>query len=111
MFKLLHTIGDVATDEFLLDKPQINIGRSADNDMSLDDPLVSSRHAIVTITASAYTGTSSVTLQDMNSTNGTRVNGKTTQQAQLKHGDLIQFGRSVFRFHDDSARSPTASQN
>lgn len=110
MFKLLHTIGDVATDEFLLDKPQINIGRSEDNDISLDDPLVSGRHAVVTITASAFTGASSVTLQDLNSTNGTRVNGKSTHQTQLKQGDLVQIGRSVFRFHDDS-RAPTVSQN
>lgn len=110
MFKLLHTIGDVATDEFLLDKPQINIGRGEDNDIALDDPLVSSRHAVVTIMASAYTGATSITLQDLNSTNGTRVNGKTTHQTQLKQGDIVQIGRSVFRFHDDG-RAPTASQN
>jgi len=97
MIKLLLTIGDVATNEFVLDKPQVTLGRNDDNDAVLDDPLVSGHHALIIIGE----GGRSILLQDLNSTNGTRVNGSDVRNTPLKHGDAIQIGRCVLRVHDD----------
>ena len=107
MIKLLLTIGGVATNEFELAKPQITIGRTADNDVVLDDPLVSGHHALVIVGE----GSRGLLLQDLNSTNGTRVNGSEIRNIPLKHGDAIQIGRCEFRIHDDGCRTPTVSQN
>lgn len=107
MIKLLLTIGDVATDEFALTTPRVSIGRNVDSDIVLDDPLVSGRHALIIM----GDGRRAPLLQDLHSTNGTRVNGSDVRNAALKHGDAIQIGRCVFRVHDDGNRSPTVSQN
>lgn len=107
MIKLLLTIGDIATNEFALTKPQVTIGRNGDNDIVLDDPLVSGRHALVVV----GDGGRASLLQDLNSTNGTRVNGKDVGNTPLKHGDAIQIGRCVFRVQDDRVHTPTLSQN
>ena len=107
MIKLLLTIGDVSTDEFALTTPRISIGRNVDSDIVLDDPLVSGRHALIIVSD----GNRAPLLQDLHSTNGTRVNGRDVRNAALKHGDEIQIGRCVFRVHDDGNRTPTASQN
>jgi pSer/pThr/pTyr-binding forkhead associated (FHA) protein len=97
MIKLLLTIGDVATNEFMLNKPQITLGRNDDNDVVLDDPLVSGHHALIIIGE----GGRAILLQDLNSTNGTRVNGSDVRNTQLKHADAIQIGRCILRIHDD----------
>ena len=106
MIKLLLTIGDVATNEFALAKSQVTIGRSDDNDVVLDDPLVSSHHAL----AIAIDGGRTILLQDLNSTNGTRVNGQDVlNNTPLKHGDAVQIGRCVFRVADDGAGVGTST--
>lgn len=107
MIKLLVTIGDVATNEFALTKPQMTLGRSDDNDVVLDDPLVSGHHALIIVAD----GGRAILLQDLSSTNGTRVNGQDVRNTPLKHGDAIQIGRCVFRVDDDGEGTPTGSQN
>lgn len=106
MIKLLLTIGDVATNEFVLSQTQVTIGRGADNDIVLDDPMVSGHHAILVV----GDGSRALLLQDLNSTNGTRVNGNEVRNSPLKHGDAMQIGRSTFRIYDDGVRTPTVSQ-
>jgi len=106
MIKLLLTIGDVATNEFALTKTQVTLGRNDDNDIVLDDPLMSGHHALVIASDDGRT----LLLQDLNSTNGTRVNGNEVRNTPLQHGDAIQIGRCVLRVHDDT-RTPTVSQN
>jgi len=63
------------------------IGRSADCQLSLDDPLVSRRHALLLVTGS------SVTVRDLESRNGVFVNGSRIHgPLQLAHGDTITIG-------------------
>ena len=63
------------------------IGRSADCQLSLDDPLVSRRHALLHVTGS------SVTVRDLESRNGVFVNGSRIHgPRQLAHGDTITIG-------------------
>ena len=65
----------------------ITIGRAPDNAIRIDDVSVSSRHAEL-----SFAGESCY-LKDLDSTNGTRVNGETITRVQLRAGDKIRFGK------------------
>lgn len=68
----------------------LRIGRSTDNDVVLDEGIVSGRHARIVAPG---------TLVDEGSTNGTLVNGRRLEgRAALRDGDVVQVGSTVFRF-------------
>lgn len=101
MAKLVLTLDDVAINEYPLDKGRITIGRNPGNDILVDDPIVSAKHALVVLNKSPYmTGLADVFIQDLKSTNGTIVNGKKIDRCRLKHADVILIGRAYFRFDD-----------
>ena len=75
------------TTSYELAEPVITIGRAPDNLIQLDEPSVSSRHAQISVTGETYE------LRDLNSTNGTRVNGESTTSVTLQIGDRIKFGK------------------
>ena len=68
------------------------IGRASLNHIVIDDQAVSAQHAII-----ARLG-DSCRLQDLNSTNGTQVNGVPITDVELKDGDKIRFGSVVAIF-------------
>lgn len=71
----------------------MSIGRKADNHIVLDEPLVSSKHAMIDLNGLAYI------LTDNNSTNGTFVNNATIKQPHmLQDGDVIQIGETKLNF-------------
>jgi pSer/pThr/pTyr-binding forkhead associated (FHA) protein len=77
--------------------PQISIGRAEENDVVVADETVSSRHAIFFLEGSLK----KPMLQDLESTNGTVVNGFSLlpgRAAELKDGDVVAFGDMVFLF-------------
>ena len=91
MGKLVHFRGDGTAVELRLDRQRITIGRRPDNDFCLPYPAVSGEHAaVVTILADSF-------LEDLNSTNGTLVNGKPVDRSVLKTGDVLTVGRVEFR--------------
>jgi pSer/pThr/pTyr-binding forkhead associated (FHA) protein len=66
---------------------QFVIGRSADCQLALDDPLVSRRHALLTVR------TDGVTVEDLGSRNGVRLNDKKIEgRVEVVHGDVIIIG-------------------
>jgi pSer/pThr/pTyr-binding forkhead associated (FHA) protein len=65
----------------------VMIGRAPSNQIVLDHPTVSAQHALL-----LRTGGASYSLKDLNSTNGTRINGVFVTDADLKDGDTIRFG-------------------
>ncbi len=69
-----------------------NIGRSADNDIVLDDPSVSSEHAKVKFENGKFV------LYDLASTNGTYVNGNKITREELKDGDTVTLARVQMTF-------------
>ncbi len=77
---------DGRLSNFLIDKEEVTIGRSENNDIVLSDGSVSRHHAKIVKTDQAYF------LSDLGSFNGTSVNGKSIQSAQLKHDDEIRVG-------------------
>ena len=71
---------------------QITIGRKGENLFTLDDPYVSGFHAKI------YPKNNDYILEDLNSTNGTIINGeKINGRAYLKVGDTIKIGNTVFK--------------
>ncbi len=96
MAKLIITEADGATREFPLTKERVTIGRHADNDIALNDKAVSGRHAvIITILRDSF-------LEDLNSTNGTLVNGRQVAKHPLANGDTISIGRNTLRFESET---------
>lgn len=78
--------------EIPLDKQDITAGRSPDTDVPLDDDAVSRRHLrFITILNDCF-------LEDLNSTNGTYVNGKLTKKHALQNGDVVLAGRHQFKY-------------
>lgn len=65
----------------------ITVGRLPDNTIQIDDVSVSSHHLQLTLSGGDYH------LKDLNSTNGTRVNGKTVTEVQLHAGDRVRIGK------------------
>ena len=70
------------------------IGRNPTTDITLLDENISREHAIVLFEPEDDT----YTVEDLQSTNGTKVNGKGVRSEQLNDGDEIQIGHTVFRF-------------
>lgn len=75
-----------------LESASITIGRQADNDIVLNNPGVSRRHARLDLEEKTYH------LIDLDSTNGTYVNEKEIDRASLADGDRIRFGNIVLTF-------------
>ena len=70
------------------------IGRNPTTDVTLLDENISREHALIVFDAES----GSYTLEDLQSTNGTKVNGKGIRSAELVDGDEIQVGQTRFRF-------------
>jgi hypothetical protein len=75
-----------------VDKRRVVIGRSKECDLKLDDPNASRRHAELRQEGSAYW------LVDLDSTNGSAVNGHRTARAKLEGGDTITIGSTDLLF-------------
>jgi len=79
--------GGVEGTEYALDKARCIVGRSDDADWTFEDDAVSKHHAALEL------GAKGVRVVDLDSTNGTYVNGERIDAAYaLKHGDQIQIG-------------------
>src|SRR5437868_1110143 len=99
MGKLVLYMPDGSTREIFLTRERIRIGRRPDNDIPLPFPAVSGEHAaIVTVLADSF-------LEDLGSTNGTFVNGKSIAKHFLRDRDRIDIGReNLIYYADDDAK-------
>jgi hypothetical protein len=96
---VLHLDGQVLA-EYNMSKERYTIGRLPDNDIRIDNAAVSGHHALViNILNDSF-------LEDLNSTNGTYVNGKIIKKHALQHGDVITVGHHALRFVDSEADEP-----
>jgi len=85
-----------------INKKQIEFGRDEDSDVSLDDDLVSQRHATLEVVLTSDENRIEYILKDKSSTNHTYVNGESIDQRHLKNGDVIRIGKNNFRFEDEA---------
>jgi pSer/pThr/pTyr-binding forkhead associated (FHA) protein len=96
---VLHLDGQVLA-EYNMSKERYTIGRLPDNDIRIDNPAVSGHHALViNILNDSF-------LEDLNSTNGTYVNGKIIKKHALQHADVITVGHHALRFVDGDVDEP-----
>jgi hypothetical protein len=79
-------------DAFALTADVTHVGRGMAADVRLDDHTVSARHAIVVARADR------LRILDDRSTNGTVVNGRRTDEAELHDGDVVVLGRVVLTY-------------
>ncbi len=84
--------GKVKGMEYAVTKTYTVIGRSKTADITPRDTHISRRHAVIVYLDGSYL------IQDLNSTNGTFMNGAQIKQADLKHGDKFSVGETTFQF-------------
>ena len=84
----------VRTGAYDLTAEEIVIGRNPTTDITLLDEGISREHAVIHYDADAP----GYVIEDLQSTNGTKLNGKRIRSAPLSEGDEIQIGQTMFRF-------------
>ncbi|MCK6551214.1 FHA domain-containing protein [Myxococcota bacterium] len=96
---------DVPDVEIPLEKAEFVIGRQPDVDLTLDDELVSRRHARLTMDARGY-----FKLEDLGSRNGITYAGRNLRRLNLIDGDVFSIGKTEFTFHArmDRLKKPIA---
>jgi Nif-specific regulatory protein len=75
---------------FPLEEPEVQFGRDSSNQILLTDPSVSRAHCVMEATPAGYR------LKDLESRNGTFVNGIPIRTHELQNGDRVEVGRSAF---------------
>ena len=88
----------VNSEVFALHGGLTNIGRKLDNHIVLNDPRISRNHAQIRIVDKQYI------LLDLNSTGGTKVNGRTVSKSVLYSGDSISMAGLSIKFVQDAPR-------
>ena len=94
---LVGRIGDKLL-RFPLFKDRLTIGRTADNDIQLNAPYISRRHAVVT------TDGETTRVIDWGSKNGVHVNSKRVTEHFLRNGDVVTIGTAHFRYEERRKR-------
>ena len=103
MARLILSLDNQVLAEYNMTKERYTVGRLPDNDVRIDNPAVSGHHSlIINILNDSF-------LEDLNSTNGTYVNGKLIKKHALQHGDVITIGHHQLRFTDQEV--PEAEQD
>lgn len=101
MAKLILSIEGTVLKEIPLLKERTTIGRKPHNDIQIDNLAISGEHAVViSILNDAF-------LEDLNSTNGTFVNGQSIKKHFLQNGDVIELGKYRLKYLSETAQPVT----
>jgi pSer/pThr/pTyr-binding forkhead associated (FHA) protein len=87
---LVELAGGAEGNEYPVEGERVVVGRGPDVGLAFEDDLMSAQHAVFEHSRGAFGVT------DLDSTNGTRVNGQAITTRALAHGDRIEIGRHVF---------------
>ena len=98
MPKMIVSIDGVVIKEVQLTKDRTTLGRRPYNDIVIDNLAVSGEHSVMQMSGT------DVTLEDLNSTNGTYVNGKAIKKQALQDGDTIEIGKYKIKFVHEGAQ-------
>lgn len=97
MPKMIVSIDGVVIKEVQLTKDRTTLGRRPYNDIVIDNLAVSGEHAVLQLTGN------DVFLEDLNSTNGTYVNGKAVKKQLLQNNDTVEIGKYKIKFINEAA--------
>ncbi len=92
--------GETVRRQRLEQEAAVTLGRGPDNSITLDDDLVSRRHARIDCRDGWR-------IEDLDSRNGTRVNGQPVTTSRLREGDLVVIGRTRFKLIGDVGHEET----
>jgi pSer/pThr/pTyr-binding forkhead associated (FHA) protein len=92
MPKMIVSIDGVVIKEVQLTKDRTTLGRRPYNDIVIDNLAVSGEHAVLQLTGNE------VHLEDLNSTNGTYVNGKAVKKQLLQNNDTVEIGKYKIKY-------------
>jgi len=96
MAKISVTLEGAILQEIPINKPKVTIGRRPNNDVVLNHLAISGNHAVI------ETQLNDCYLEDLNSTNGTQVNGQPIKRHFLQNGDIISLAKYLIKFDADS---------
>lgn len=97
MPKMIVSIDGVVIKEVQLTKDRTTLGRRPYNDIVIDNLAVSGEHAALQMAGHE------VYLEDLDSTNGTYINGKSIKKQLLRNGDAVEIGKYKIKFVSDVA--------
>ncbi|HEX7442220.1 MAG TPA: FHA domain-containing protein [Caldimonas sp.] len=92
MGKLVVSLDGVVIKEVQITKDKTTLGRRPYNDIVIDNLAVSGEHALLQMVGS------DVFIEDLNSTNGTYINGKAVKKQLLTHNDTVEIGKYKIKF-------------
>jgi FHA domain len=96
MAKLILSVDGTVLKEISLMKERTTLGRKPHNDIQVDNLAVSGEHAaIITILNDSF-------IEDLNSTNGTLVNGKPIKKHFLQNNDVIEIGKHKLKYFGEA---------
>jgi len=95
MGKLVVSLDGVVIKEVQVTKDRTTLGRRPYNDIVIDNLAVSGEHAVLQLISG------SVFIEDLNSTNGTYINGKAVKKQLLQHNDTVEIGKYKIKFLAD----------
>ncbi len=90
--------GELLATPIPLERARVTLGRALDADVRLNDAKASRLHACISTEVDAASGRTIFRITDLQSTNGTLVNGRAISEVMLNHGDKILIGDQLFRF-------------
>ncbi|MDR1463493.1 MAG: FHA domain-containing protein [Azoarcus sp.] len=97
MPKLILSMDGLVLKEIALTRERTSIGRKPVNDIQIDNLSISGLHAVIThILGDAF-------LEDLNSTNGTYVNGQPVKKHVLHNNDVIELGKYRIKYLSDAS--------
>lgn len=99
MPKMIVSIDGVVIKEVQLTKDRTALGRRPYNDIVIDNLAVSGEHAVLLMAGN------DVFVEDLNSTNGTYLNGKTVKKHLLANGDTIEIGKYKIKYVNEAANA------
>jgi pSer/pThr/pTyr-binding forkhead associated (FHA) protein len=97
MPKMIVSIDGVVIKEVQLTKDRTSLGRRPYNDIVIDNLAVSGEHAVLQMSGNE------VHLEDLNSTNGTYVNGKAVKKQLLLNNDTVEIGKYKIKYINEVA--------
>ncbi|MEY2844369.1 MAG: hypothetical protein RI920_2406 [Pseudomonadota bacterium] len=95
MGKLVVSLDSVVIKEVQVTKDKTSLGRRPYNDIVIDNLAVSGEHAVLQLVGR------DVFIEDLNSTNGTYINGKAVKKQLLQHNDTVEIGKYKIKFLQD----------
>jgi pSer/pThr/pTyr-binding forkhead associated (FHA) protein len=96
MPKMIVSIDGVVIKEVQLTKDRTTLGRRPYNDIVIDNLAVSGEHAVLQMTGNE------VHLEDLNSTNGTYINGKAVKKQLLQNNDTVEIGKYKIKYINEA---------